>query len=108
MIFKHFEDFTQAQFEPLKSFRLQDELNPKVWDKDELDPKIKEELLKLADDYFNNLELGNLELEDVIFTGSLANFNWSFCWNFVAENRQCLSLNYFSLYQSIILRQCFW
>ena len=77
MIFKHFEDFTQAQFEPLKSFRLQDELNPKVWDKDELNPKIKEELLKLADDYFNNLELGNVELEDVIFTGSLANFNWS-------------------------------
>jgi len=77
MIFKHFEDFTQAQFEPLKSFRLQDELNPKVWDKDELDPKIKEELLKLADDYFNNLGLGNLELDDVIFTGSLANFNWS-------------------------------
>ena len=26
-IFKHFEDFTQAQFEPIKSFRLQDELN---------------------------------------------------------------------------------
>jgi len=77
MIFKHFEEFTQAQFEPIKSFRLQDELNPKVWKDNELDPKIKEELLTLADDYFENLDLGNIQLKDVIFTGSLANYNWS-------------------------------
>ena len=77
MIFKHFEEFTQAQFEPIKSFRLQDELNPEVWDDFELNSDIKEELLQLAKDYFDGLDLGSVELEDIIFTGSLANFNWS-------------------------------
>ena len=77
MIFKHFEEFTQAQFEPIKSFRLQDELNPEIWDELELDSNIKKELLQLAKDYFNDLDLGSVNLEDIIFTGSLANFNWS-------------------------------
>ena len=78
MIFKYFEDFTQAQFEPIESFRLQDNLNPKIWNQDkELKEEIKEELLKLGKDYFENLDLGSVKLEDLTFTGSLANYNWS-------------------------------
>lgn len=77
MIFKHFEEFTQAQFEPIKSFKLQDDLNPEVWSDSTLDSDIKEELIQLANDYFNDLDLGSVELKDIIFTGSLANFNWS-------------------------------
>ena len=77
MIFKHFEEFTQAQFEPIESFKLQDELNPEVWSDSTLDSDIKEELLQLAKDYFDDLDLGNVEMEDIIFTGSLANYNWS-------------------------------
>jgi hypothetical protein len=77
IIFKHFEDFTQAQFEPIKSFRLQDDLNEDFWKDSELDSDIKKELIKIAEDYFQDLDLGEVELEDIIFTGSLANFNWS-------------------------------
>jgi predicted nucleotidyltransferase len=77
MIFKHFEEFTQAQFEPIKSFKLQDDLNPEVWSDSTLDSDIKEELIQLANDYFDDLNLGSVELKDIIFTGSLANFNWS-------------------------------
>ena len=77
MIFKHFEEFTQAQFEPIKSFKVQDDLNPEVWSDSTLDSDIKEELIQLANDYFNDLDLGSVELKDIIFTGSLANFNWS-------------------------------
>lgn len=77
MIIRIFEEFTQAQFEPIKSFRLQDDLNPEFWDNFNLDSEIKTELLNLANDYFENLDLGNVELKDVIFTGSLANYNWS-------------------------------
>jgi len=77
MIFKYFEDFTQAQFEPIKSFKLQDNLNGDFWADYELDPEIKDELIQLGQDYFNQLDLGNVELSDLIFTGSLANFNWS-------------------------------
>jgi len=77
MFIKIFEEFTQAQFEPIKSFRLQDDLNSEFWDDFNLDSEIKSELLNLANDYFENLDLGNVELKDVIFTGSLANYNWS-------------------------------
>ena len=77
MIFKHFEDFTQAQFEPIKSFKLQDELNPEVWEDDKINSEIKDELLELCKDYFEELNLGKVELKDIIFTGSLANYNWS-------------------------------
>ena len=75
--FFEFNEFTQAQFEPIKSFNLKDELNPKIWDNFILDSDIKEDLLKLAYDYFDYVELDGVELEDIILTGSLANFNWS-------------------------------
>jgi hypothetical protein len=72
-----FRDFAQAQFAPIKSFYLKDELNPKIWTNFELDEDIKSNLIQVAEDYFDNLELGDVELEDVVFTGSLANYNWS-------------------------------
>lgn len=76
-LLKYFEEFTQAQFEPIKSFKLQDDLNDKIWDNSKLNPDIKENLLKLSNDYFEGLDLGSVELNDIIFTGSLANYNWS-------------------------------
>jgi len=77
MYIRFFEDFTQAQFEPIKSFTLRDSLNPEVWDGYELDEDVKEQLITLGNDYFDNLNLGDVKLKDLIFTGSLANFNWS-------------------------------
>jgi hypothetical protein len=62
----------------LTGFKMQDNLNPKVWDKnDKLRPEIRKTLLKIADDYFNSLELPGVDIEDVTLTGSLANYNWS-------------------------------
>lgn len=76
MIYKFFE-YNTGKFEPIKSFYLKDELNPKVWENsDEINPEIREELLTIANDYFDSLEL-DTELEDIVLTGSLANFNWS-------------------------------
>lgn len=63
--------------EPLKSFDLQKDLNPIVWEDEKLKPEIREELMSLADDIFASLELEDIEYEDVQFTGSLANYNWS-------------------------------
>jgi len=77
MHIRFFEDFTQAQFEPIKSFKLQDELSPEFWDDFELDEEIKDGLIKLGNDYFDKLDLGKVKLDDLIFTGSLANYNWS-------------------------------
>lgn len=76
MIYKFFE-YNVGKFEPIKSFYLKDNLNPKVWLDDEtVNPEIREDLLTIANDYFESLEV-KATLKDVILTGSLANFNWS-------------------------------
>lgn len=72
------EAFAQSQFEPLRSFTLHNELNPEIWISDEeLDEEVADQLVQIAEDYFEDLELENVKLEDIIFTGSLANYNWS-------------------------------
>jgi len=62
----------------LSGFEMQDELNPKIWDKEQkMKPDVRKTLLKIADDYFESLELPGVDIEDVTMTGSLANYNWS-------------------------------
>ena len=62
----------------LSGFKVQDELNPKIWDEDQkMKSDVRKTLLKIADDYFESLELPKVDIEDVTMTGSLANYNWS-------------------------------
>lgn len=62
---------------PLKSFDLQKTLNPIVWDKnDKIKPEIRKDLMNIAQDVFDSLEV-NFAYDDIILTGSLANYNWS-------------------------------
>lgn len=72
---KHFE-FVQNDFEPIDSFHLKDDLNPKVWDEDKMKTDIREQLLTIAQDFYNNTKL-KAEIKDIILTGSLSNYNWS-------------------------------
>lgn len=72
---KYFE-FVQADFEPIKSFYMKDELNPKLWENSKLDKEIRESLLKIAEDFYEKLELG-VEVKDIALCGSLCNYNWS-------------------------------
>jgi len=66
------------RFVDLTGFKMQETLNPKVWDKNQkLRPEIRKNLLKIADDYIESLEIESLDIDDVTFTGSLANYNWS-------------------------------
>jgi hypothetical protein len=64
----------------LKSFHLQDELNPKIWDGDssipKMNPKVRTRLLEIANDFIEFLDV-DIIVSDVIMTGSLANYNWS-------------------------------
>lgn len=55
---------------------LHDKLNEKVWKDYEMNPIIKERLLKIAYEFYNFLDLP-IPLEDIILTGSLANFNYT-------------------------------
>ena len=77
MLKKFNEYFVQAQFEPIKSFRLKDEMNPDIWTDYKINDEVREELIQIAQDYFESLDLGDVELSDIMLTGSLANFNWS-------------------------------
>ena len=68
-----------------KSFKLQDNLNPEVWDNVEsgdlntikLKPEIRRGLLEIAKNFIDSFKIEGIEIEDVLFVGSLANYNWS-------------------------------
>ena len=53
-----------------------DTLNPNIWDNLKLKPEIKEKLLQIGKDFYADTET-DAPLKDVLFVGSLANFNWS-------------------------------
>lgn len=62
----------------LNSFKTKSELNQDIWKDNKLNPKVRTKLLKIAKDFFDSLDLPeNVKMVDVIFTGSLANYNWS-------------------------------
>jgi predicted nucleotidyltransferase len=68
-----------------QSFDTQSTLNPLIWtnaDSDDfqlikLFPDIRKHLLKVVDLFMENIKFSHLEVEDIVFTGSLANYNWS-------------------------------
>jgi len=77
MIIKFLEFNQESEFKPIKSFYLKDELNPKIWTDFKLDDGIREDLLKIANDYVEHLDIEEIDIDDIIFTGSLSNYNWS-------------------------------
>lgn len=66
----------------LDSFSIKDTLNPKVWEnpKDPNDatlvPKVRKALMRIAEEFIDYLG-EDVFVEDVVLTGSLANYNWS-------------------------------
>jgi hypothetical protein len=53
-------------------------LNPKIWLNNHLKSNIRKNLLNLGKYYFKTLELDSkVKLKDIIFTGSLANYNYT-------------------------------
>lgn len=59
-----------------ESFEKNEELEPHFWSNNKLDPRISRRLTKIANDFVDGLEVP-VEIEDIRFTGSLANYNWS-------------------------------
>ena len=60
----------------LQSFEVHDTLDQRIWDGDKLKSEIRERLLEIADEFAEFLGVP-VTVEDVIFTGSLANYNYS-------------------------------
>ena len=62
----------------MSSFDVQKYLNEKFWDENNhLNPRVRMRLLDIADKFYESLETSWAEPIDVIFTGSLCNYNWS-------------------------------
>ena len=61
----------------LKSFEVQDELNPKFWINDKINSKVRLKLLDLADEFYDSLNIKWVKPKDIVLTGSIANYNWS-------------------------------
>lgn len=66
----------------LDSFSIKETLNPKIWENPSepknaiMVPKVRRALLKIADEFIDYLG-EDVFVEDIVLTGSLANFNWS-------------------------------
>ena len=77
MSVKKYLEFVQSDLEPVKSFEIKDELNPKVWDdQNTLNREVRKQLLQIAADFYEQTEI-DADIKDIILTGSLANYNWS-------------------------------
>jgi predicted nucleotidyltransferase len=66
----------------LNSFSVKKTLNPKVWEnpddpeKSSMVPKVRKALMRIAEEFIDYLG-EDVFVEDIVLTGSLANFNWS-------------------------------
>lgn len=57
--------------------KINDSLNSKVWDDGQLIEEVKSKLIAVAEEFFEKLELQGASIEDITFTGSLANYNYT-------------------------------
>ena len=63
----------------IKTFKVQPDLNREFWTpENKLNPTIRKALLKIAKEFYDGIELENKpKIKDIVFTGSLANYNYS-------------------------------
>ena len=61
----------------LLAFDVQPDLNQKIWDGDErVRPGVRGALMNIVEEFLEGLDM-DVEVKDVIITGSIANYNWS-------------------------------
>ena len=63
----------------IKTFKVQPDLNRQFWtSENKLNPTIRKALLRIAKEFYDSIELENKpKIKDIVFTGSLANYNYS-------------------------------
>lgn len=62
--------------ELFESVTVNKTLNPRLWSEGELDPKVREHLLKIAEHFRDFLGV-ELDISDITITGSNANYTWT-------------------------------
>lgn len=61
----------------VEPFEAKDELNPKFWVNNKLNSKVRMRLLDIADDFVKTLNIRWVKPDDIVLTGSIANYNWT-------------------------------
>lgn len=61
----------------ISNIQQHEELNSKFWNGEELKPEVRMIILKNAVAFLKNLSLPDLRVEDIVLTGSLANYNYT-------------------------------
>jgi hypothetical protein len=56
-----------------------EQLNPTYWQGDTMKPEVRAKLMQMGQAYFDELKekLPNIKLQDILFSGSLANYNYT-------------------------------
>ena len=57
--------------------RPKQELNPALWDGEKLKSDVRHKLLEIARRFIKPTDGSDVEIKDITFTGSLANYNYS-------------------------------
>ena len=76
MKLRKFLEFKESDLDPVSSFKIQDDLNSKIWDEFDLDKEVRENLLQIGEDFYDSTEL-EADVIDIVLCGSLCNYNWS-------------------------------
>jgi len=60
----------------IQSLLPHDSLNAEIWEEDKLSSQIRKALLRIANEFYISLDI-SIPVDDITFTGSLANFNYT-------------------------------
>lgn len=72
MDIRELEDFKLSD-----AVKFHDELNPNLWKNDKLRPEVREQLLKIADDFLSELGISGLKVKDITVSGSNAAYTYT-------------------------------
>lgn len=73
------------------------QLNPKFWVNGKLNSKVRLRLMDVADDFIDTLNVKWVKPIDIVFTGSLANYNW----NKFSDVDMHIIMNYEDVYDNV-------
>ena len=71
------EELAEPEFVDTSSLISKKTLEPSLWLRDKLNPDVLDAANRIANDFFDSLDLDNIQIKDIILTGSLASYNWS-------------------------------
>ena len=61
----------------INDFKPKNKLNTDLWYKDAMDSRVRLRLMDIANDFIDTLDIRWVKPEDVVITGSMANYNWN-------------------------------